>query len=330
MADTNLAVEANGNGLSDLRLVRRPAPPPPGHDQICVEMLAMTINPADLLMLEGRYGTRPAAPFVPGTEGVGRVVAVGPGAEIPLGTLVVPLPMGTWIERLTVKARHVVPLPVGVDLEQAAMLKANPATALAMLTDVVELERGTWLVQNAANSAVGQNIVRIGRELGLKVACLVRREAAAAVLYELGADAIIVDDGQGPVPRLPGNAKAALGFDAVGGTATERLGACVADNGTVVTYGLLSGEAPRLAAHDVVFRGLTLRGFWLARWFETASPGRVKELYETLADWLQRGVIGARVGSRFRLEEIGDAVVAAAREGRAGKVLIRTDLPARY
>ncbi|MGY6633876.1 MAG: zinc-dependent alcohol dehydrogenase family protein [Alkalilacustris sp.] len=322
MSDTMRAVQAGGGGLEDLRVASVPAAPTPASDEVTVTMLAMSINPADLLMLEGNYGNRPQPPFVPGTEGVGCVTAAGQDAGITPGTLVIPMATGAWVERMTVKARHVMPLPDDVDLEQAAMLKANPATAVAMLQDIVALQPGDWVVQNAANSAVGQNVVRVGRALGIKVACVVRRPGAAAVLERLGADAVLIDDGTGDAPRLPDGARARLAFDAVGGPAAERLGAAVADGGTVVTYGLLSGRAPRLSAHDLVFRGLSLRGFWLAQWFQTVPPARVAEVYGQLVGWLAEGRIGAQVAARYPLTDAAAAVAHAAREERDGKVLL--------
>ncbi|MFP5507900.1 MAG: zinc-dependent alcohol dehydrogenase family protein [Alphaproteobacteria bacterium] len=308
----------------DLKVVTKSAPPAPAGGEVTVELLIVTINPADLLMLEGRYGVRPPAPFIPGSEGVGRVSAVGEGVTLKVGDIVMPMPGNTWTEQVTLPARHVVPLAAGVDLEQAAMLKANPATALVMLQDLVPMQAGDWVILNAANSAVGQNVVQVGRALGLRVACVVRRAGAVQALRDLGADVVIVDDGTGPVPTLPEGATARLALDAIGGVATERLAAAVMDGGTVVNYGLLSGESPRLSAHDLVFRGLTLRGFWLASWFATAGPARIKQVYGQLVTWLGEGKVGAKVDALYPITRAADAVAHAAREGRDGKVLITT------
>jgi NADPH:quinone reductase-like Zn-dependent oxidoreductase len=318
------AVEATGNGLSDIAVVTKPAAAAPGPGEVTVDMLIATINPADLLMLEGRYGVRPPAPFIPGSEGVGRISAVGEGVALAVGDIVMPMPGNTWREQITLSARHVVPLSADVDLDQAAMLKANPATALVMLEDIVPMQAGDWVILNAANSAVGQNVVQVGRALGLRVACVVRRKDAVQALRDLGADAVIVDDGTGPAPVLPDGARAKLALDAIGGMATERLAACVADGGTVVNYGLLSGQSPRLSAHDLVFRGLTLRGFWLASWFAVAGPVRIKQVYGQLVTWLNEGMVGARVDARYPIAQAADAVAHAAREGRHGKVLLTT------
>lgn len=322
LPQTCLVARAGGGGLGDLQLVDEPLRAP-GDGEVLLEMMRMTINPADLLLLEGRYGHQPPAPFTPGAEGVGRVLAVGAGVNaLAPGDMAMPLPTGNWRSHRVLKARLVVPMPAGADPDQAAMLKANPATALVMLEDIVALSPGDWVAMNAANSALGQNVLRLARSMDVNVAAIVRRDSAAALPRKLGAAAVLVDDGHGAAPALPGGALAKLGLDAVGGTATARLGGMMADGGTVVTYGLLSGAAPQLTAHDLVFRGLTLRGFWLADWFAKAPPERAKDLFARLTDHLEKGVIGARVEAHFALSDVATAVKSAARAGRDGKILL--------
>lgn len=322
--NTIYAVEATGNARSDLQVVEKTAPAAPGPGEVTVDMLVLTINPADILMLEGRYGVRPSAPFIPGSEGVGRISAVGADVTLRVGDIVMPMPGNAWVEQITLPAHQVVALPASVDLDQAAMLKANPATALVMLEDIVPMQAGDWVILNAANSAVGQNVVKVGQALGLRIACVVRREGAAQGLRDLGAEVVLVDDGDGAPPALPDGAKARLALDAIGGVATERLASAVADGGTVVNYGLLSGDSPRLSAHDLVFRGLTLRGFWLASWFGKAGTARIGQVYGQLVTWLGEGRIGAKVDARYPIAEAAEAVAHAAREGREGKVLLTT------
>ena len=65
---------------------------------------------------------------------------------------------------MNVKAAGVIALPAGTDPCQAAMLKANPATAELLLTEIVPLGARDWLIQNAANSSVGQNICRLAAQ----------------------------------------------------------------------------------------------------------------------------------------------------------------------
>ncbi len=315
-------VEAGGGGIEDLKVVERPDPPAPKAGQVAVDMLAMSINPADLLLMEGRYGVLPEPPFTPGAEGVARVTAVGEGVSgLSAGDLVIPLAGPAWVERMTVPAAGVIRLPADVDLDQAAMLKANPATALAMLRDIVELEPGDWVAQNAGNSAVGVNVIRLAKAMGLKTLSIVRRQSSVARLKEIGADAVAVHDGQGPLeaPEAP-----KLAFDAVGGAATNALASIMAEGGTIASYGLLSGRPCEVAPYHLVFRDVRLRGFWLTSWFKAQPKERVAEAYAFLAERLTKGEIGAPVIARYPLENAAEAVAHAAREAREGKVLLIT------
>jgi len=323
-----LAVEAFGDGLGSVTLAERQDPAAPGPKDVVLDMLAMTINPADLLMIEGRYGVRPKPPFIPGAEGVARVRAAGAEARgLAPGDLVIPFAGACWAEAMTTRAGGVVKLPPDVDLDQAAMLKANPATALAMLSDIVALEPGDWVVQNAANSAVGVNVIKIAQKLGLRTLNIVRRDAAADALRALGADAVVVDAacGLGDGLAMLGGARPKLGFDAVGGPATNAIALALADGGTIANYGLLSGEPCEVGPDHLVFRDIRLRGFWLASWFQTATKEVIAARYAQLAAWLREGAIGAPVTARYPISQAAQALAHAAKAGRDGKVLLVTD-----
>jgi NADPH:quinone reductase-like Zn-dependent oxidoreductase len=312
-------------------LVDLPEPPPPAAGEVAVEIEACSINPADLLMFEGRYGARPTPlPAFAGGEAVGRVREVGAGvAHLQAGdrVLVLLAQRGNWRERATVKAERLFALPAVPDPRQLAMLAVNPPTAWLMLHEFVALRPGDWVIQDAANSAVGQYLVRIARTLGLHTANVVRRADAAASLKNIGADAVLVD---GPdlatrVAAAVGKGAVRLGIDAVGGEATRRLAKCVADGGTVVNYGLLSGEACRIDAADIVFRDVSLRGFWLARWLATRQIAEIRALYERLAAQIADGTLKAEIEATYPLSRVREALAHAARGGRGGKILLTAD-----
>lgn len=175
--------DSYGDPAQVLALVELDDPGPPGEGEVVVRMEVAPIDPADLLLISGRYGERPSLPHVPGLEGVGRIEAVGEGVTgLAEGTLVVPVPASTWQERLRLKADEVMALPEGIDVEQVAMLKVNPPTAYLLLTSFVDLQPGEWVVQNAANSAVGRFVVQIAKSRGLHTLNLIRRPKAAEPL----------------------------------------------------------------------------------------------------------------------------------------------------
>ncbi|MCR9221461.1 MAG: zinc-dependent alcohol dehydrogenase family protein [Alphaproteobacteria bacterium] len=296
-------------------------PPPPGPGEIALEMLFAPINPADLLRAENRYGETPELPAIPGFEGVGRVAAVGEGVDgVAVGALACPLAASTWRQRITCPAKRAMILPPDVDLHQAAMIKANPATAWAML-QVADLKPGERLIQNAANSAVGRLVARFAGARGIETVNLVRREESAALFEGVPhATALVCDPADADAVRRAGPAQAA--FDAVGGAASEALTGALDESGLLLVYGLLSGAPSRIGPIDLVFRDIRVQGFWLKRWAEAAEPATLKGLYGELIGLLQAGALDTPVERVYPMDEIAAAAAHAARPGRSGKILL--------
>ncbi len=322
-----IVIERFGNPAEVARCVERPDPPPPGPGELRLRVLAANINPADLLLIEGNYGQLPTLPATPGAECVARVEAIGDGvAGFAVGDLVMPMTTSCWREVINAKSATIVALPAGIDVQQAAMLKANPATALAMLEDIVVLEPGDWVIQNAANSAVGRYVAMLAQTKGLRSIGIVRRPELLDALRREGADAVILDDWTSPaelaqrVKSLTGGKLPRLALDAVGGTASSALAAALADGGTIVNYGLLSGAACQVSPHDLVFRDIRLHGFWLARWFRQTPPDRIKTLYRTLVALVADGTVSVPIAASYPFSRIAQALDHAARAGRDGKI----------
>ena len=298
--------------------------------QVLVAVLAAPINPSDVLMLTGGYGMLPPLPAVGGSEGVGRVAELGPEVQGLAGVLAVgqlvllPAGSGTWATHLVADARRLVPLPEVADPQQLAMLTVNPATAALMLSEFMTLEPGDWVIQNVANSGVGGYLVQMAKLRGYKTVNVVRREAAVAAVQADGGDVVLVDgdDLAQRVKAATGGAPVRLGIDAVGGKATDRLAACLAEGATLVNYGLMSGAPCVVSPQSFVFNDITVRGFWLAKWFRTASRDAQKSLYGELTRLVATGKLHARIHATFTVERIGEAVAAAAAGERDGKILI--------
>lgn len=299
-----------------------------GPKQVRIGLLAMSILPADLLQMQGLYGVKPAVPYVPGHEGVAVVLETGPGVDdLQVGDRVLPMGAGgVWADEMVLPRRALVGVAAEGDVLQQAMLSANPATAWVLLKHQRALQPGDWVLQNAANSAVGQCVRQLAAHLGLQLLNIVRR-----------ADAIpagspghwLVDDGSDPaavlarVRHITGGALPALALDALGGTASATLAACLAEGGRLVVYGLLSGQPSQVAAHDLVFRGVEVSGFWLARWFGDAAHREAgKQVYPALMALSRQGLLQMAVEQVYDLGEAALALAHAAREGRQGKVLL--------
>ncbi|MFZ0325238.1 MAG: zinc-dependent alcohol dehydrogenase family protein, partial [Actinomycetes bacterium] len=231
---------------------------------------------------------------------------------------------GAWRERVIGDASALFALPTGVDPRQLAMLRVNPPTAHLLLHQYVAPEAGRWVVQNAANSGVGNLVVKFAREIGLRTVSVVRRQQLIEPLRTAGADVVVVDG-----PELAARVRDAIGdgmvplaLDAVGGDATQRLARCVADGGTVVNYGVLSGEPSMIDGRELIFRGVTLTGFWLRRWFAQTPPDEIATLYRMLASKLADDGFAVEVEEVYPLRRIKEALAHAARGGRSGKILV--------
>src|ERR1700754_1281138 len=190
----------------------------PAADEVVFDVLAFPINPADMGFCRGTYRLKPPLPATPGAECVGRVPAVGAEVKhVKAGDLVINLQRENWAQKRKVKGSDAIPLPAGIDLRQAAMVRINPPTAQLMLSDFVDLKGGDWVIQNVANSAVGRLLLVLAHQRGLRTVTVGQRPEPAAELRQLGADLVIVDrdDLAQRVSRETGNANIRLGVEAI-------------------------------------------------------------------------------------------------------------------
>ncbi|WP_426503275.1 zinc-dependent alcohol dehydrogenase family protein [Dactylosporangium sp. McL0621] len=323
---SQLLVTSYGDPRESVTL--EPAPQPVlGTDDILVEMEAAPVNPSDLLLVRGDYGVRPPLPSPLGGEGVGRVVDAGAGAGRPLvGRRVVILPnyeQGTWADRVATSYRNVVPVRADGDPLQLAMLPINPATAYLLLHRFTTLAPGDWVGLNAANSAVGLDVIALARREGLKTLGVVRRDAAAQAVRDAGADRVIVagDDLPARIAAALDGAELGLVLDATAGPVVADLAAALRFRGAVVSYGYVTDEPPAVRAHDVIFKEVTHTGFWLLNWVRNAPRTEIEQTYRALGDLVAGGELAVPVDATYRLDDYRTAIEHAMAPGRSGKVL---------
>jgi mitochondrial enoyl-[acyl-carrier protein] reductase / trans-2-enoyl-CoA reductase len=297
----------------------------PAADEVVFDVLAFPINPADMWFCRGSYRLKPPLPATPGAECVGRVTAVGSAVtHVGKDDLVINLQRENWAQRRKVKGDDAIPLPAGIDLKQAAMVRINPPTAQLMLSDFVDLKPGDWVIQNVANSAVGRLLIVLAKQRGLRTVNVVRRTELADELKALGADIVVVDSSSlaRQVGEATGDARIMLGVEAIGGAATGRLADCIATDGTLVHYGSMSGEDPKVTRNNFIYRGVRLTGFMLGRFLGRRSPEQIRAIYADLGGQVMAGKLSAPVDTVYPIENIKDALAHADKGGRNGKILI--------
>lgn len=293
----------------------------PKEGEVAVEMLAAPVNPADLNVIEGKYGDLPELPCVPGSEGAGRIVEVGAGVDsVAVGDLVAVVRKGTWAKRITVSAEDVYPLPEGTDVLQAAMLGVNPPTALLMMESFVTLKPGDWIVQNAANSAVGRSVIQIAKALGLRTLNVVRRSELVDELSRLGADRVVTEETD--LREITGDLSIQLALNAVGGASALNLANALSQDGFLVTYGAMGRQPLKIPNGLLIFKNLTFTGFWVSRWKKQTPRARQHEVFTQLADLCTSGQLHLAVHQTFDINDIQAALAEAAKGQRSGKVIL--------
>jgi mitochondrial enoyl-[acyl-carrier protein] reductase / trans-2-enoyl-CoA reductase len=322
--------ETHGKPAEVLQIKTEPWPNP-GDDEVVVAMRAAPINPADINAIEGKYPARREVPAVPGFEGAGVVVELGANVKaIATGALVLlPHNIGTWREALAVKARELVVVPSEIEPTQAAMLKINPLTAWRLLHDYVDLARGDWLIQNAANSGAGRAVIQIARELGLKTVNVVRRAELIDELRADGGDVVLVD-GESPsrtgilrdeVKAATNGAAIRLGLNSVGGDSALRLANCLAFGGTLVSFGAMSLQPLKIPTGLLIFKDLRFRGIWINHWYDNVTPTERMAAFNPLFDMTKRGLLKTKIEKAYEIDDAKAAVEHATRSERSGKII---------
>ena len=300
------------------------AMPEPGPNEVRIKVKAAPINPSDIMFVQNLYGIRPQLPSGAGFEGMGVIDAVGEGVQMETGTRVSFTGVGTWSEYAIASHRTVIPVPDAIPDEMAAQLFVNPFTAYAMVQEA-NVPEGGWLMLTAAGSAYGKMVIQICKMRGINTIGTVRRDDINDELRELGLTEIInteTENMAARVKQITDGTGVACVLDAVGGhTATQAL-TCLAKGGTMLIFGLLSLQDPEINAGLLIFRELTVKGFWLTDWMRRVDAETRQDVAKNVIGLLASGNFQLPVEATYSLDQIAEAVEHADRPGRWGKVLV--------
>jgi trans-2-enoyl-CoA reductase len=319
-----IVYERHGNPPDVLEIKTDPWPTPAA-DEVVVAMRAAPINPADINAMEGKYPGRREVPATPGMEGAGVVVDLGANVKtIAKGALMIlPHNFGTWREAVAVKASELVAVPPEIDPVRASMLKINPLTAWRLLHGYVDLARGDWVIQNAANSAAGRAVIQIAHELGFKTVNVVRRAELIDELRTEGGDVVLVDGDKlrDEVKSATNGAAIRLGLNSVGGDSALRVANCLAFGGTLVSFGAMSLQPLKIPTGLLIFKDLRFRGIWINKWYDEATSAERMAAFNPLFDMAKRGLLKTAVDKVYAIDQAKEAVAHAMQNKRSGKII---------
>lgn len=317
---------AFGDPAEVLAVEERPLPEP-GPGEVRVRMLLSPIHNHDLWTVRGTYGFKPELPAASGTEALGVVDALGDGVDqLTVGQRVVTGgTFGVWAEYFVARAAALIPVPDALPDEAAAQLVSMPFSAISLI-ESLGLSEGDWMLQNAANGAVGRMVAQLGAARGLNVVGLVRRAAGVEELREQGIERVLATDDpawRDRLAELTGGAPIRVGVDSVGGRSAGDVLAALAENGTLVVFGAMASPTLELSSGDIIFKQATVKGFWgsvVSREMPAEQRGR---LFQELFARIQDGTLTLPVAGIHPLSDIAAAVAASDTPGRVGKVLLR-------
>lgn len=349
----SVQIDRLSDGLDRVRLVDAPVPEP-GPGQLRVRMRLSPVNPSDLNFIRGDYiralerliwnqghadlcydpgrtQPSPRPPYSLGGEGVGIVDACGPGVpEAAFAgrrvAVVAGPPMGAWQDYTVVAAQRALPVPESIGDETAAMFIVNPLTAYAMVHEVLKVRADTWLMQDAAGSALARMVVRMSKLAGFRTINLVRGDAHREALAALGADVIVDTESQSVVEEVmkaTGARGAEYALDCVGGELAAEMLRCLTLGGHMVVYGTLGNSPIVLPSRDMMMPVTQMSGFFALNWLALQPPDRLPEIFGKLFQLAMQGVFESPVDATYPLEQVRDAIEASQVKGRAGKILLR-------
>ncbi len=347
-----IRIHAFSSSMDNLVIEEVPKPvPAPG--EVLVKVLYAPVNPSDFNFIRGDYDSalsrvlwnrdrsplafdpaglnpHPEPPYTIGGEGVGIVEAAGGGALANrlIGKHVAFAsgpPRGSWAQYTSIDARKVFAVPDGIDTQQAAMYIFNPLSCYAMVLDVLGVQRGSWLLQSGAGSALGQMVVRLGRQRGFRTINIVRSEANIEKLRALGADVVIntsEQDLREEVFKATGGSGVDYAMDCVGGDLLTQMMQCMGLNGHMVVYGTLSGLSNTFFSRDLMMPCAKVSGFFAGNWLAQKSLWQKLSTVRALKKLHLAGVFRTDIDRVLPLQDVGEAIRLASTQGHQGKVLL--------
>ena len=314
-----------GKGGADALELQDVPVPELGPGQVLVRVRAAGVNRPDLLQRAGRYPPPPGASEILGLEVAGEIAAAGEGvARWREGDHVTALLAGGgYAEYALVDARHVLPIPAGLDFVQAAALPETVFTVWANVFEGGRLQRGETLLVHGANSGIGVTAVQMARAGGARVFATARGADKAARARAIGAD-VAIDVGAGDwVAAVKSAGAVDVVLDMMGAAYFAGNVDVLAPGGRLVVIAFLTGAVADLNLMTLMLKRLTLTGSTL-RGRDAAEKARLaRAVEEHVWPWIASGDVRIPVDRVFPLANAGAAHVLLEQGAQFGKVVLQ-------
>jgi NADPH2:quinone reductase len=312
-------------GPEVLALREVPDPPPPGPGELQVRIRARGVQYVDVLMLAGKYQFRPEPPFIPGSEGAGEVVAIGPGVNgfKPGDRVMCRQRLGAFAELGNCKAEDCDPIPAAMSPEEAAVFRNVYHTAYHALLQRGRLKAGEWVLIHGAAGGIGLPAIQIAKLSRAHVIATASTEEKRAVCRAEGADhAIDYQPGfRDRVMELTGGRGVDIVYDPVNGPTFEESLRCLAWGGRILILGFLGGAPASARTNYLLIKGIEAIGVRIGGLNE-AHPEIAAANIKTLVGLAAEGKLKPRLWRCLPLTEAAVAIQALIDRQVIGKAVL--------
>ncbi len=289
--------------------------PEPGEGEVLVEVARSGVNFADTHATRNDYLAEQSLPMIPGAEISGRT-ADGRRVAALLGG-------GGYAEKVAVHEAALIPIPDGVDDDQAAALLLQGLTAMALVQRCARIEAGETIAIEAAAGGTGTLAVQLAKRAGAKVIGLASSEEKRALVERLGADATVdsrAEDLKAAILEANGGEKVDAILHMSGGDAFDAELSALAPLGRMVVFGIASREQREVSTAVLLRGSKAVIGFWLVHLLarrDLAAP-MIGELFGAVAS----GDLEVTIGGVYPLSEAARAHEDLIARRTSGKLLL--------
>ena len=290
--------------------------------QVRIRVIAAGLNRADLLQVAGLYPPPPGVSDILGLECAGIITEVGAGSSWQVGDRVCALLAGGGMaEEVCVDARHVLPVPEGLSLLEAAAVPEVYVTAWLNVFQLAKLQSGEKVLLHAGASGVGSAAIQLCKAFNSPCWVSVGSAERLAYCQELGAEGGVLRE-QG-IEGLQDFAPFDVILDPVGASYAAQNLKMLAVDGRWVNIGLMGGRRAELDLAQLLGKRVQLIGSTL-RSRDDAFKG---ELMAQLADkvWplFASGALQAQAEEVFAWQDAEAAFARLASNQVNGKVVLQ-------
>ncbi|MGE0039007.1 MAG: NAD(P)H-quinone oxidoreductase [Xanthobacteraceae bacterium] len=305
---------------------RRPLPRP-GAGEVLIKVAAAGVNRPDVMQRLGLYPPPPGASDIPGLEIAGQVIALGPDATRwkVYDQVMALVSGGGYAEYCVAHESHCLPIPAGIDLNEAA---AIPETYFTVWHNVFErgrLAAGETLLVHGGSSGIGTTAIQLAKAFGARVIATAGSTEKCAACRKLGADVAVnykTEDFVSAAKAATGGKGADVVLDMVGGDYIPRNYEAAAVEGRIVQIGFQGGSKATVDFVRIMLKRLTHTGSTL-RSRSVADKGAIaRALEERVLPMVATGRVKPVIDSTFALADASAAHTRLETSDHIGKIVL--------